>query len=91
MISQFARHLFWRGVLGNLCQAMPGSVRKAILSIRKATLSRRSSTVPTRDVKLTDELDRFVLARVESGRYENASEVVRARSAPWSARNSRTS
>jgi antitoxin ParD1/3/4 len=27
---------------------------------------------------LTDELDRFVLAKVESGRYENASEVVRA-------------
>jgi antitoxin ParD1/3/4 len=27
---------------------------------------------------LTDELDRFVLQKVESGRYENASEVVRA-------------
>jgi antitoxin ParD1/3/4 len=27
---------------------------------------------------LTDELDRFVLTKVESGRYENASEVVRA-------------
>jgi antitoxin ParD1/3/4 len=27
---------------------------------------------------LTDELDRFVLEKVESGRYENASEVVRA-------------
>jgi antitoxin ParD1/3/4 len=27
---------------------------------------------------LTDELDHFVLAKVESGRYENASEVVRA-------------
>jgi antitoxin ParD1/3/4 len=34
--------------------------------------------LPTRNVNLTDELDRFVLARVESGRYENASEVVRA-------------
>jgi len=34
--------------------------------------------VPTRDVNLTDELDQFVLAKVESGRYENASEVVRA-------------
>ena len=34
--------------------------------------------MPTRNVNLTDELDRFVLARVESGRYENASEVVRA-------------
>jgi antitoxin ParD1/3/4 len=34
--------------------------------------------VPTRNVNLTDELDRFVLDKVESGRYENASEVVRA-------------
>jgi antitoxin ParD1/3/4 len=34
--------------------------------------------VPRRNVNLTDELDRFVLAKVESGRYENASEVVRA-------------
>jgi len=34
--------------------------------------------VPTRNVNLTDELDRFVLEKVESGRYENASEVVRA-------------
>jgi antitoxin ParD1/3/4 len=29
-------------------------------------------------VNLTKELDQFVLARVESGRYENASEVIRA-------------
>ena len=34
--------------------------------------------MPTRNVNLTDELDRFVLAKVQSGRYENASEVVRA-------------
>src|ERR1700733_13716894 len=34
--------------------------------------------MPTRNVNLTDELDNFVLAKVESGRYENASEVVRA-------------
>jgi antitoxin ParD1/3/4 len=34
--------------------------------------------VPTRNVNLTDELDRFVLEKVQSGRYENASEVVRA-------------
>jgi antitoxin ParD1/3/4 len=33
--------------------------------------------MPTRNVNLTPELDRFVLSRVESGRYENASEVVR--------------
>jgi antitoxin ParD1/3/4 len=34
--------------------------------------------MPTRNVNLTDELDRFVLEKVENGRYENASEVVRA-------------
>ena len=34
--------------------------------------------MPTRNVNLTDELDSFVLAKVKSGRYENASEVVRA-------------
>jgi len=33
--------------------------------------------MPTRNVNLTDELDRLVLARIESGCYENASEVVR--------------
>ena len=34
--------------------------------------------MPTRNVNLTEELDRFVRAKVDSGRYENASEVVRA-------------
>lgn len=34
--------------------------------------------MPTRNVNLTPELERFVLAKVDSGRYENASEVVRA-------------
>lgn len=34
--------------------------------------------MPTRNVNLTDELDRFVLSKVENGSYENASEVVRA-------------
>ena len=34
--------------------------------------------MPTHNVNLTDELDRFVLKKVNSGRYENASEVVRA-------------
>ena len=33
--------------------------------------------MPTRNVNLTEELDRFVLEKVASGRYENASEVVR--------------
>jgi antitoxin ParD1/3/4 len=34
--------------------------------------------MPTRSVNLTPELDRFVDTKVKSGRFENASEVVRA-------------
>lgn len=34
--------------------------------------------MPTRNVNLTDALDQFVASTIESGRYENASEVVRA-------------
>jgi len=34
--------------------------------------------MPTRNVNLTPELDAFITAKIESGRYENASEVVRA-------------
>ena len=34
--------------------------------------------MPTRNVNLTDELDQFILDKIKSGRYENASEVVRA-------------
>ena len=34
--------------------------------------------MPTRNVNLTAQLDRFVSAKVKSGQYENASEVVRA-------------
>jgi antitoxin ParD1/3/4 len=33
--------------------------------------------MPTRNVSLTEELDQFVAARIETGRYSNASEVVR--------------
>jgi len=34
--------------------------------------------MPTRSVNLTPELDRFVATKIKSGRYEGASEVVRA-------------
>lgn len=34
--------------------------------------------MPTRNVSLTDELDRFVSTKIRNGRYENASEVIRA-------------
>lgn len=36
------------------------------------------TVMPTRNVNLTAELDSFVLPKVDSGRYKNASEVVRA-------------
>lgn len=38
----------------------------------------KGRAMPTRNVSLTDELDRFVAKKVKTGRYENASEVVRA-------------
>jgi len=34
--------------------------------------------MPTRNVNLTPELDRFIASRVDSGQYANASEVMRA-------------
>jgi antitoxin ParD1/3/4 len=34
--------------------------------------------MPTRNVNLTAELDEFVTMKIKSGRYDNASEVVRA-------------
>lgn len=34
--------------------------------------------MPTRNVNLTEEMDRFVSEKIDSGRYESASEVVRA-------------
>ena len=34
--------------------------------------------MPTRNVSLTEELDRYVAQRVASGHYDSASEVVRA-------------
>jgi antitoxin ParD1/3/4 len=34
--------------------------------------------MPTRNVNLTNKLDRFVAQKVKAGLYDNASEVVRA-------------
>jgi len=34
--------------------------------------------MPTRNIHLTNELDQFVADSIKSGRYENASEVIRA-------------
>ena len=34
--------------------------------------------MPTRNINLTDALDRFVAKKISSGRFANASEVMRA-------------
>jgi antitoxin ParD1/3/4 len=34
--------------------------------------------MPTRNINLTEHFDRFVAAQVDSGRFKNASEVMRA-------------
>lgn len=36
------------------------------------------STTPTRNIALTAELEQYIRARVATGHYSNASEVVRA-------------
>jgi antitoxin ParD1/3/4 len=52
---------------------------KAIINIQRTILVwERADAMPTRNINLTAELDRFVATKVKSGRYENASEVVRA-------------
>src|SRR3989442_5355085 len=56
--------------IGKLCHS--SYYRQAIHILR------RDAAMPTRNVSLTDELDRFVAKKVKTGRYENASEVVRA-------------
>jgi putative addiction module CopG family antidote len=49
-----------------------------VMMVSKFTSTEGPATMPTRNVNLTDELDRFVAKKVKTGRYENASEVVRA-------------
>src|SRR5664279_5020529 len=61
----------------------PQKLRLAIFANRgttdpQFTSMERAAAMPTRNVNLTNELDRFVARKVKSGRYENASEVVRA-------------
>lgn len=34
--------------------------------------------MPTRNINLTPEMDRYVTGKIESGQYANASEVLRA-------------
>src|SRR5271157_4106309 len=56
--------------IGKACQSCHDSL--------EFTSTEGPSTMPTRNVNLTRELDRFVAKKIKTGRYENASEVVRA-------------
>jgi antitoxin ParD1/3/4 len=56
--------------IGKLCQPHYNGL--------EVHIRRKAAAMPTRNVNLTRELDRFVATKVKSGRYENASEVVRA-------------
>src|SRR5437899_6344363 len=40
-------------------------------------LPRKETIMPTRNINLTEHFDRFVERQVSSGRYSNASEIVR--------------
>jgi antitoxin ParD1/3/4 len=49
-----------------------------VMMSSQSTFTERVTAMPTRNVNLTAQLDRFVIKKVKTGRYENASEVVRA-------------
>ena len=55
----------------------PSLVRSLISNIANQAILSMVQAMPTRNVNLTNHLDSFVEARVSSGRFSNASEVVR--------------
>jgi antitoxin ParD1/3/4 len=44
----------------------------------KLVVREKNATMPTRNINLTDRFDQFVVDQVTSGRFKNASEVMRA-------------
>jgi antitoxin ParD1/3/4 len=66
------------GANQHAAQILMLAIFASLLDCRLGTQAGKEHNMPTRNVNLTDELDNFVLSKVESGRYENASEVVRA-------------
>jgi antitoxin ParD1/3/4 len=68
--------------LGRLASITPISqlaiFANRVIMVSKPPPIEGADAMPTRNVNLTHELDHFVAAKVKSGRYENASEVVRA-------------
>ena len=49
-----------------------------LISLLSVKTRKGSDAMPTRNVNLTTELNSFIVYLVRTGRYENASEVVRA-------------
>jgi antitoxin ParD1/3/4 len=49
-----------------------------IFANRGYAVVRESRAMPTRNINLTPQMDKFVDARIRSGKYANASEVLRA-------------
>src|SRR6267143_5880606 len=60
------------------CRWLLANFANCAMMVSKFTSTEGPATMPTRNVNLTNELDRFVAKKVKTGRYENASEVVRA-------------
>jgi antitoxin ParD1/3/4 len=76
---EFSHHIVNRGVSASPTKLLLLAIFASRATVNsKSTSMGRASVMPTRNVNLTDELDRFVAKKVKTGRYENASEVVRA-------------
>jgi antitoxin ParD1/3/4 len=55
-----------------------GENRQSWYILEAKPSSQRTFDIPTHSVNLTDHLDQFVEDEVEAGRYQDASEVMRA-------------
>jgi len=56
---------------------MPTGLYRSIAAVANFANKMHGEIMPTRNISLTDRLDRFVETSVTTGRYQNASEVVR--------------
>jgi antitoxin ParD1/3/4 len=57
--------------------AAPATVRPLRAFLPILAIFASFGRMPTRNINLTDHFDRFIAENIESGRYKNASEVVR--------------
>lgn len=78
LIQSLARTSVIRGGATNAMNLLLATFANYVTIASTSTSIERAAAMPTRNVNLTDELDRFVSKKVKTGRYENASEVVRA-------------